>query len=206
MRVCIIDYDAGNIGSVQSALAQFHCAATISCDPKEILNADKLILPGVGSFHSAMQALHDRNLVQALNQAVIENGIPILGICLGMQLFATLGYEGGKTTGLNYIPGEVAKITPSENLRLPHIGWNALDITQPPDLFDDIPNNLDFYFLHSYEYLLTESQYGFGWTRYGKNIIAAIRNKNVFGVQFHPEKSGKYGLKLLKNFIEMTTG
>lgn len=200
IRIGIIDYGMGNIQSVRNALEQLDCEVLVSDDSAVLSNTDALILPGVGSFGNAMKNLQQRALIDPLRNVVLEKGMPLLGICLGMQLLADSSDEQGRHVGLGLIPGQVQKIPVSEGYRLPHIGWNDVSIRKHDPLFRDILENDDFYFVHSYRFEC-ELEYISGVTNYGTEITAAVQRGRIFGVQFHPEKSQRKGLRLLKNFI-----
>jgi imidazole glycerol-phosphate synthase subunit HisH len=200
MKIAIIDYGMGNISSVANALSRLDCNAQITNDINEIKMADGLILPGVGAFGKAVENLKSLNLFEFLKEIVIKEKKPILGICLGMQLLADFSHERGKYEGLGLIPGEVKKInTYGKNLLLPHVGWNSVDIKAKSPLYDEIENKSSFYFVHTYYYECDE-KYIFGKASYGSLITASIQKDNIFGVQFHPEKSQTNGLILLDNF------
>jgi glutamine amidotransferase len=191
----------GNVRSVQCALARLGCDAEISSDHSKITNANALILPGVGAFGMAMENLRTRNLVDVLNESVVSRKTPVLGICLGMQLFAETSSELGTFKGLGWIPGHVNLInTGKENLSLPHVGWNNIQQSGDPQFFARIGEGAHFYFDHSYEFD-TESSYVACTTRYGKSLVAGVRRGSIWGTQFHPEKSQTAGLKLLRNYL-----
>lgn len=201
VKIDIIDYGMGNLQSVRNALERLGCEVGVSSDPQSIGNADALVLPGVGAFGEAMGNLQQRNLVAPLRRAVLEEGKPLLGICLGMQLLADSSEERGEFRGLSLIPGVVRKIPVSGGLRLPHIGWNGVSLRKPDPLFGGIPDGGAFYFVHSYRFEC-EDTYVAGLTDYGTEITAAVQKDRIFGVQFHPERSQRKGLRLLKNFID----
>lgn len=201
VRIDIIDYGMGNLQSVRNALELFGCDVQISSDPASFELADALILPGVGAFGEAMSNMHQRKLVEPLKRVVCDQGKPILGICLGMQLLADSSDERGHYKGLSLIPGEVNIITVSEGLHLPHIGWNGVSVCQSNPLFCDIAEGSAFYFVHSYRFQC-DRVYVAGVTEYGVNITAAVQKDRIFGVQFHPERSQRKGLRLLRNFVD----
>lgn len=200
-RFGIVDYGMGNLQSVRSALERLNCQVQISGDPELLSSADALILPGVGAFGEAMSNLQQRKLVEPLRRAVIDEGKPILGICLGMQLLADSSEERGNFAGLSLIPGQVRKIPVSQELRLPHIGWNGVSIRKSDPLFLDIKDGGAFYFVHSYHFECDPECIA-GVTDYGAEITAAVQKDRIFGVQFHPERSQRKGLLLLKNFVD----
>lgn len=191
----------GNLQSVKNALEILNCESTVSSNSYDIDNSDAIILPGVGAFGQAMNNLNSLNLIDPLRQAVLEYKKPLLGICLGMQLLADKSEERGEHTGLSLIPGEVKEIPVQKKLRLPHIGWNEIQINITQPLFQDIKEKGAFYFVHSYRFECN-SEYVAAITNYGTDITAAVQNKNIFGVQFHPERSQRKGLHLLNNFIQ----
>lgn len=204
--IAVIDYKMGNLGSLTNALSFLGCDFTVSSKPDEILSANKIILPGVGSFSAAMKHLEEWNLVVLLKEAVSRKNIPILGICLGMQILASSGEEGGPVAGLGLIKGSVNSISSKlPEARVPHIGFNSVDVKKrSPDIFEGISTGTDFYFLHSYHFdcgdiadISSTVEYG------GYDFTASVQKGNVFGVQFHPEKSQGNGLRVLKNFISM---
>jgi len=195
----VIDYDAGNTANVLRALDQVGVEARLSADPQEFLAADGLILPGVGAFPTAMQELKRRGLVSVIQQAV-ANGKPLLGICLGMQLLLESGLENGPSSGLGLIPGVCRRIPDQTGLPVPHMGWNKVRYTPDHPLFVGIEQDSHFYFVHGYAVQPNENT--IATSCYGVDFSAAIANKNFYGVQFHPERSGKNGALLLRNFVE----
>jgi glutamine amidotransferase len=201
----IVDYGMGNIWSVMGALRYLGNEPEVSSDSVRISKADCLILPGVGSFRKAMQALRRSGLDRAILEAVKSRGCKILGICLGMQLLATCGTEDGETRGLGLIPNRVEKFTSQEtgNNKIPHIGFNSTQFSERKGLFRDFPNTADFYYVHSYRILRDGLTGRFATCNYGIEFLAAFEWENIFGVQFHPEKSQTNGLILLKNFLEL---
>lgn len=201
--VTIIDYGAGNIGSIVNMIRRVGYDSIVSSNPDDIRKADKLILPGVGSFNHGMSQLNKSGLVEVLNQKVLEEKIPILGICLGAQLF-TNGSEEGDLRGLGWFDAEVNrfKFDLSSNLKTPHMGWNLLDGAKKSRLLNDLPLDPRFYFVHSY-YLNPKNESDIlATTTYGHKFVAALEKDNIIGCQFHPEKSHKFGMKIIKNFIE----
>lgn len=197
--IIVIDYDAGNTANVLRALAAIGAEARLSADPKEILAADGLILPGVGAFRTAMQELQKRDLIGPIQEAV-SGGKPFLGICLGMQLLLEVGLENGQTSGLGFIPGVCRRIPARAGLPVPHMGWNDLQIQQPSALTNRLQGEA-VYFVHSY-YTDVEQEYLDATADYGFPVPAMIHKGSVFGCQFHPEKSGQVGLEILRNFKE----
>lgn len=202
--IIIVDYGLGNLLSVAKAFEEV-CAnerVIISGDPKDLSDASRIILPGVGNFRIGMRNLHQRGLIESLQKEVIEKGKIFLGICLGMQLLVEIGEEGGETTGLGWIPGRTRKLK-AANLKLPHIGWDDVQFLDSHPIFKNIPRNKEFYFVHSY-CVDCPSEYIIARCIYEEPFAAAIQKGNVFGTQFHPEKSRESGLRLLKNFLTKT--
>ena len=197
----IIETAVGNVGSILNMCRKMGIETIVSSDPEIVGKAGKIILPGVGTFDSGMRFLHQRGLAAVLSAAVIEKNVPILGICLGMQLFAKKSEEG-TLPGLGWIDGRVERFK-NDAVKVPHMGWNTLAIKGDSPLFKDLSDEHRFYFLHSYHFVTDSSEYQIAYTSYGYNFIAAVRHKNIFGVQFHPEKRHNCGLMLLKNFAEL---
>jgi len=198
--IWIIDYGMGNLGSVQRAFEECGTSVHVSSDPSILGRAQAVVLPGVGSFTEGMQNLRARGLDRALTEASAA-GLPVLGICLGMQLLATRGTEGGDTAGLGLIPGLVDRIPPGGH-RIPHVGWNEVHLRQTHPLFHGIPDATDFYFVHSYRFLPETSADVLAETPYAGSFASAVAHGSVCGVQFHPEKSSRPGFALLRNFIQ----
>ena len=204
MKVLLIDYMMGNLGSVRRSLEE--CGSEVFCsdDPRDLQTASKIVLPGVGSFRDGMQHLEKRGWVPEIRKAASEDKIPILGICLGMQLLSSKGWEGGETEGLDLIPGTVEKFaTDSPDVRIPHVGWNELVISRPDPLLSGIPNRSDFYFVHSYHFVAGDPSDVIATTPYCGSFVSVIARGNIFGTQFHPEKSSKAGFRLLRNFLSL---
>ncbi|MGN0506868.1 MAG: imidazole glycerol phosphate synthase subunit HisH [Lachnospiraceae bacterium] len=199
--IAIVDYDAGNLKSVEKALLFLGEKAVVTSNQKEILRADKIILPGVGAFGDAMQKLNRTGLSDTIREAV-DKEIPLLGICLGLQLLFEGSEETPGVSGLSVLKGKVLRIPDMEGFKVPHIGWNSLEIKPDAKLFRGIPNQSYVYFVHSY-YLKAEEDIVAATTDYVVNIHASIEKKNLFACQFHPEKSGEVGLKILKNFATL---
>ena len=200
-RVAIVDYGMCNLDSVRRAVEECGADPYVTDQPSELSSADRIILPGVGAFGDAMRALRERDLDTALTEEVLEAGAPFLGICLGMQLLAERGEEGSPVEGLGWIPGHVTKLVPTERDRLvPHMGWNEVVAAQPTPLLEGIPERADFYFVHSY-WLDCPDEFVAARTPYCGNVTAAVQRDNVYGVQFHPEKSQRHGFQLLRNFL-----
>lgn len=199
--IAIIDYDAGNIKSVEKALQYLGEEAVITRDAGEILMADKVILPGVGAFGDAMEKLNRYGLVPVIHE-VVEKGIPFLGICLGLQLMFESSEEAPGVEGLGLLKGKIVRIPEGDGLKVPHMGWNSLSFPKEGRLFAGIPENSYVYFVHSY-YLQTEEDIVTATAEYGVTIHASVEKGNVFACQFHPEKSSHTGLTILKNFVEL---
>lgn len=195
----------GNIWSVLSALRYLGENPIVTYDPDQLRFADFLVLPGVGSFRKAMESLKSSGLDAAIREAVLKRGVKIIGICLGMQLLGSFGTEDGETEGLSLIPNRVEKFTVKElgNNKVPHIGFNSVQFSEKTGLFLNLPNNADFYFVHSYRMLPDGNDGKYGKCFYGIEFIAALEIQNICGTQFHPEKSQTNGLTLLSNFLEL---
>ncbi len=202
-NVLIIESEIGNTGSVSRAIKNLGYNPIISNKKEDILSSSHIILPGVGSFDKGISKLEKYDLKYNLIRAVNEKGILLLGICLGMQLLATTGFENKKTQGLDMIPGTIEKLNVNSELRLPHIGWNQVKFNNTNKLLIDIPNDKDFYFVHSYFFKPKFKKCELGFTNYGMNFTSIINKDNIFGVQFHPEKSLKFGIKLIENFLKI---
>jgi glutamine amidotransferase len=210
MIVSIVDYGMGNLASVQRALLELGATPVVIDDPEQLQQADRIILPGVGSFGDAMELLQGRGWVEAIRAQVLDQGKALLGICLGMQLLAQSGSEGEcDTSGLGLIPGDVVHLSRLGcTLRVPHVGWNAITaspLSPPSPLLAGIPDGTDFYFVHSYAFRTQEPSHLLASTDYDIPVAAVICSGSVFGTQFHPEKSSKAGFRLLKNFLEFSS-
>lgn len=199
--IAIIDYDAGNLGSVEKALLSLGERPVVTRDRETILGADRVILPGVGAFGDAMARLGQYGLVNVIRETVAR-GVPFLGICLGQQLLFQGSGESEGVEGLGILPGRILKIPPAPGLKIPHMGWNSLDIKPGSKLFKGIENGAYVYFVHSYYLKAEDSSIVAASTEYSTHIHAAVERDNVFACQFHPEKSGGTGLRILNNFIE----
>ena len=208
MNVTIVDYNSGNISSVINSfkeVAQNKINIEFTSDLKKIKSSDKIILPGQGSFKSCVDALNNINgLVDTLNEFAMSNKKPLLGICVGLQMFANIGYEETETKGLGWITGKVSKINNQNGkYKLPHIGWNQISIVKESKIFKHIKNNSHMYFVHSYEFIPEDQNVISATTDYASNIVCSVEKENIFGTQFHPEKSDKIGLKIIDNFIRL---
>lgn len=203
--IVVVDYDTGNLGSIINMVRKFTKEIVASSDYDVIAKADKLILAGVGAFDNAIQNLEKLNIINLLTQKVIKDKVPILGICLGMQIF-TAKSEEGTLKGLNWIDGETVKFRFENNRnkqKVPHMGWNLVKQVRVSRLLENMEPNSRFYFAHSYYVRCNDENNIILITNYGINFPAAIQKDNIFGVQFHPEKSHKYGLQLMKNFVKL---
>ncbi|WP_251391563.1 imidazole glycerol phosphate synthase subunit HisH [Mediterraneibacter agrestimuris] len=200
--IAIIDYDAGNIKSVEKAMQYLGQDVKISDDQSEILAADKVILPGVGSFGDAMDNLRRKGLDTVIHQ-VVEQETPFLGICLGLQLLFERSDESPGVEGLGILPGEIVRIPSGDGLKIPHIGWNSLHLEHNGRLFEGIEEQAYVYFVHSYYLKAKEEECVKASAEYGVHIHASVERDNIFACQFHPEKSSDVGLKILKNFVEL---
>ena len=208
MNVTIIDYNSGNISSVINSfreVAKDKVNIEVTSDLNKIKSSDKVVLPGQGSFKSCVDALNNINgLADTLNEFATNNKKPLLGICVGFQMFADVGYEEIETKGLGWISGKVSKIdNQNGKYKLPHIGWNQINIVKNSKIFNDIENNSHMYFVHSYEFVPEDKDAISATTDYSSNIVCSVEKENIFGTQFHPEKSDKIGLKIINNFINL---
>ncbi len=208
MKVTIVDYNSGNISSVINSfneVAKDKVNIEVTSNLEKIKTSDKLVLPGQGSFKSCLDALNKIDgLTETLNEFAIKNKKPLLGICVGLQMFADVGYEETETKGLGWISGKVSKINNQNGkYKLPHIGWNQINIVKDSKIFKNIENNSHMYFVHSYEFIPNDQSVIAATTDYCSDIVCSIEKENIFGTQFHPEKSDKGGLQLIKNFIKL---
>lgn len=202
-RVAVVDYGVSNLDSVARALEECGASPYVTSDPAALRDASLMVLPGVGAFADGMRNLRERGLDQALRQQVLENGVPLLGVCLGMHLLADRGVEGGETQGLGLIPGTVLRLEPDEpGTRVPHVGWNEVHPARPSPLMEGIEDGRDFYFVHSYHLACDDPSDVLATTPYCGGIASAVQKGVVAGVQFHPEKSQKAGFALLRNFVK----
>ena len=211
MLVTVVDYGVGNLRSIAKSIekanddSNLNYSVKISSDINDVKKSDKIVLPGQGSFKACREGINNINgLNNELNECVLNKNKPIFGICAGMQLFATIGYEEKKTEGLNWIPGEVVKLELiNTNLKIPHMGWNEIKVENSSTVFKDLTDNYHAYFIHSYEFLPKDKKTVSLITNYGKDIVAAVSYKNIYGTQFHPEKSQNTGIKILTNFLNL---
>ena len=208
MNVTIVDYNSGNISSVINSfkeVAKDKVNIEVTSDLATIKNSDKVVLPGQGSFKSCIDGLNSINgLIDTLNEFALESKKPLLGICVGLQMFADVGYEETETEGLGWIPGKVLKIdNKNGEYKLPHIGWNQINIVKQSSMYNNIENNSHMYFVHSYEFVPEDKKVISATTDYSSKIVCAVEKENIFGTQFHPEKSDKVGLTLIQNFLKI---
>ena len=208
MNVTIVDYNSGNISSVINSFTEVAKSTVnleVTSDLKKIKSSDKVVLPGQGSFKSCIDALNSINgLTDTLSEFVMIDKKPLFGICVGLQMFADVGYEETETKGLGWLPGKVSKIdNKNGKYKLPHIGWNQINIVKDSKIFKDVENNSHMYFVHSYEFIPEDKDVISAITDYSSNIVCSVEKENIFGTQFHPEKSDKVGLKIINNFINL---
>ena len=206
MNITIVDYKSGNISSVVNSFNQVtKVNIEVTSDLNKIKSSDKVVLPGQGSFKSCVDGLKIiSGLVETLNEFTINHKKPILGICVGLQMFADTGYEEIETKGLGWIAGKVSKIdNQNGKYKLPHIGWNQINIVKNSKIFKDIENSSHMYFVHSYEFIPEDKNVISATTNYSSNVVCAVEKENIFGTQFHPEKSDKIGLQIINNFIKL---
>lgn len=200
--ITIIDYGMGNLRSVQKAFEKIGAEATITSNPKEIAQATKLLLPGVGAFRDGIRCLKEQSLVEPILEHV-NSGKPFMGICLGLQLLFDISYEDGEYEGLGIIPGKVVRLEDQPELKIPHIGWNEIETTAAHPILAGIPSHEHFYFVHSY-YVAPENESDIlAYTEHGCRFASIVARDNIFASQFHPEKSQSAGLKLLQNFASL---
>ena len=208
MKVTIVDYSSGNISSVINSfkeVAQNKATIEVTSDLEKIKSSDKIVLPGQGSFKSCVDALNKiSGLNDTLNEFVMVKKKPLLGICVGLQMFADVGYEETETKGLGWISGKVSKIdNQNGKYKLPHIGWNQINILKDSKIFKEVENNSHMYFVHSYEFIPKDNRVISATTDYSTKVVCSVEKENLFGTQFHPEKSDKTGLKIINNFINL---
>ena len=202
MKVAIINYGMGNLGSVRRAFDDVGAETYLANYPAAIYDANRVVLPGVGAFAEGMKCLSEAGWVDALHHVVTRQQKPLLGICLGMQMLASSSQEGGLSAGLGFVPGQVQRLdTLGCKKRIPHVGWNEVSYKRNDTIFNEIPESSDFYFVHSYAFVQENDNHLIATVPYDLDVTAVVRNGNVFGCQFHPEKSSKAGRQLLKNFM-----
>ena len=200
--ITIIDYGMGNLGSVQNMFRYLGVPSIISADPEVISKAEKLLLPGVGAFDNAVARLNQQGFREILNQKALIEKVPVLGICLGMQLL-TRGSEEGELPGLGWIAADTIRFPAQSGLKVPHMGWNLVQTAKPSPLTRDLPEKSRFYFVHSYRVHVDYEEDSILKCHYGIEFDAAVQHANIYGAQFHPEKSHKFGMQLFKNFASL---
>ena len=207
--IAIIDYGMGNLRSIQNMFGRIGVQSFITSTNEDVANATKLVLPGVGAFGKAMERIKQMDVISVLKDRVLDSKIPILGICLGMQLLSKCSQEGGKHPGLGFIDAETVRFdfsTHATELKLPHMGWNEIECRRSSPLTNNLEDASRFYFVHSYHVRCHDEEDIVATARYGIDFISIIQHGNIFGVQFHPEKSHKFGMKLLENFVNIAEG
>jgi glutamine amidotransferase len=203
--ITIVDYGLGNLGSMANMLKKIGAPSRVSSNPADILTADKLILPGIGAFDQGIVSLRERGLIEPLNRRVLADRIPLIGVCLGMQLLGSTSEEG-RETGLGWIRARSIGFnnTPGcEGLRVPHMGWNNATVVRPDPILQDLGDQPRFYFVHSYHVVCESPDDVLATTAYGTDFVSILRHGNIWGAQFHPEKSHRFGMQLLRNFVEL---
>jgi imidazole glycerol-phosphate synthase subunit HisH len=211
MLLTVVDYGVGNLKSIAKSIEKansdnnFSYSIKVSSDVNDVKQSDKIVLPGQGSFKACKEGIDKiAGLKEILNESVLVKKKPIYGICAGMQLFSTIGYEEERTPGLNWIPGEVIKLDlGSSKLKIPHMGWNELKVENASKVFKNVVNKNHAYFIHSYEFIPEDKKNISITTNYGKDVIAAVSLGNIYGSQFHPEKSQQIGIQILANFLNL---
>jgi len=204
MNVAIINYGLGNLRSVKKSFESIGSGVFFANNPEEIIHASHIVLPGVGAFNEGMKRLHEKNWPLAINQYIQDTNRPLLGICLGMQMLASIGNEGGEVKGLGLIQGTVEKLDKIGcTFSIPHVGWNDINILKKDRIVWNIPDFSDFYFVHSYAFIPNNQSDCIANTSYGLNFSSIIKYKNIYGCQFHPEKSSRAGRQLLENFLNI---
>jgi glutamine amidotransferase len=202
IKVCILDYGSGNTRSVFNIFHSLQSNTVISNDISDIESATHIILPGVGAFGASMKKIHEQIPIEALEKEVLVKKKPFLGICVGMQVLADIGYEFGEEKGLGWVKGEVRKLE-ANNLPLPHVGWNNVVVDKVSPITKDFGDNIDFYFVHSFAFTPADKENVIAHCDYGSKFTSVIGKENIFGVQFHPEKSQRAGTLLIKNFLDI---
>lgn len=204
MTVLIVDYGMGNLASARRSLEECGAHVLVSDQPRDVKQAERIVVPGVGAFPQAMQRLNERGWSDAIREAALAERVPVLGVCLGMQLLADEGEEVEPTRGLGLVPGRIRRIVPSEaKERVPHVGWNEVNPNAPSPLFEGIPAGSDFYFVHSFRFTDADPADVLATTPYAGDFVSAVGRGRVMGVQFHPEKSSRAGFRLLRNFLAL---
>jgi glutamine amidotransferase len=201
MKIGILDYGAGNLGSIIRMIERANGEAVRVSSKKDILSSEKLIIPGVGSFDHGMNLLHEQNLIESISHAALEQRIPILGICLGMHLMCKSSEEGN-LPGLGWIDAVVRRFKPNTGLKIPHMGWNSVDITRSNAILKKDCHQTRFYFVHSYKVECNDESDAIAIAQHGEPFVAAFQHRNLVGVQFHPEKSHRFGLELFRQFLQ----
>lgn len=204
MSVLIVDYGMSNLGSVKRAFEECGADVFVSDDPADHERASHIVLPGVGAFADGMTALNASGWASVLRDVGLNASLPVLGICLGMHLLADVGFEGGMTAGLGLIPGEVVRLEADcEMTRIPHVGWNELQHDGANPLLLKIPSGADFYFVHSYHFVVRDAVSAVATTPYCGDFVSVVSQGHIYGTQFHPEKSSRYGFQLIRNFLSL---
>ena len=202
MLIGIIDYGMGNLGSVANAFECLGCTTRVATEPQALADVDRIVLPGVGAFGDGINNLRTGGWIPALDKQVREGKKPFLGLCLGMQLLASRGTEHGEWDGLDWIPGIVTRITPTDSsIRIPHIGWNDVEVVKHEGLYRNVNGEQSFYFVHSYAFHPEDKSSVSAWCQHGERFAASVELGNIFATQFHPEKSQRCGLAVLRNFL-----
>ena len=206
MKVAVINYGMGNLGSVRRSLENLGADVIVAEHPIQLLDVNRIILPGVGSFGEGMKKLSTKGWIESLQKQVIEEGKPLLGICLGMQMLSSSSEENGLNEGLNFISGKVLRLDKLGcRLRIPHVGWNEVNHQESTPLFKNIPQSIYFYFVHSYALIADDTSNVIATSNYDISITSSVSKNHIFGTQFNPEKSSKAGQQILKNFIEFAS-
>jgi imidazole glycerol-phosphate synthase subunit HisH len=204
MKVVIIDYGVSNLSSIKQSVEFCGGDPLVTANPDNLSDATHVILPGVGSFKDGMENLTSNGWVEPIRKIATKDRIPFLGICLGMQFLCDEGFEHGKSKGLGLVPGEVKKLEPiAPDEKIPHVGWNEVDIVQNHNIFDGIPSGNDFYFVHSFHFVPKKNENILSTTPYCNSFVSSVNKDNVFGTQFHPEKSQRLGLQFITNFLNL---
>lgn len=202
MTVLVLDYGMGNIASAQRAFEECGARVLVSDDPASLKSVERVVIPGVGAFGEAMRRLQERGWVEPLRREVLDNRLPVLGVCLGMQLLATHGTEGGENDGLGLVPGRVERfVSTASKERVPHVGWNEVRPAADSPLFNGVPPGSDFYFVHSFHFVPASEASVIATSPYCGTFVSAVASGHTFGVQFHPEKSSRLGFQLIRNFL-----